>query len=120
MLDTNIVSDLISRPQGHVGARVDSLEPDMVVISIVVASELLFGAERKQSIKLTSRVREVLSSRSIVPLGDAADRHYAELRTRLERQGKLIGATTCSSLRTRSRWGRRWSPTMRTSGASTD
>jgi tRNA(fMet)-specific endonuclease VapC len=92
LLDTNIVSDLVRHPGGVIGARIAELADDTVVTSIIVASELRFGAERRGSERLTIQLEGILERLPVLPLGDDADRHYGTLRTALERQGTLIGA----------------------------
>jgi tRNA(fMet)-specific endonuclease VapC len=92
LLDTNIVSDLVRRPGGTIGAQIAGLPDDAVVTSIVVASELRFGAERRGSERLTEQLEGILKRLPVLPLGGDADRHYGELRAALERQGSLIGA----------------------------
>ena len=59
--------------------------------SIVVAAELRYGAARRRSERLTRRIEAVLSALDVLAFDEPADRRYAELRTRLERRGTLIG-----------------------------
>ena len=59
--------------------------------SIVVASELRFGAARRGSDRLRQAVERVLDAIPVLPLDSPVDRHYAAIRTQLERDGKLIG-----------------------------
>ena len=56
LLDTNTLSDLIKNPQGSVARRLARVDPDSVCTSIVVACELRFGAQRKASPLLLSKV----------------------------------------------------------------
>ena len=60
-------------------------------ISIIVACELRYGAARRRSARLTSQLEAVLEGIDILPLDERADRHYAEIRTDLERIGRPIG-----------------------------
>ena len=92
MLDTNTLSDLIRNPRGALVQRLSQIEPDSVCTSIVVACELRFGARRKGSETLTLRVEQLLASLAVLPFGEPADRHYADIRTVLERAGTLIGS----------------------------
>jgi len=91
MLDTNTLSDLIRNPRGAILQRLDSIDPDAVCTSIVVACELRFGAKRKGSDALTHRVEQLLASLTVLPLDEPADQHYADIRTALERAGTPIG-----------------------------
>lgn len=90
MLDTNIVSDLVRRPGGSIARRTAALEPGTFAISIVVASELQYGAERRRSGALTRQLEGVLSAIETLPLAEPADRHYGPIRTELERIGRPI------------------------------
>lgn len=92
MLDTNVLSELIRTPRGPVLERLSAIAPDAVCTSIVVACELRFGARRKASAALTQRVEQLLDTLTVLPLDAPSDRHYADLRTELERAGTPIGA----------------------------
>jgi tRNA(fMet)-specific endonuclease VapC len=90
ILDTNILSDLIDNPLGAAQKHLDHLIDAWVCTSIICAAELRYGAVRKQSIRLSHEVEEVLSRIEIVAFSPDADRHYAYLRTQLERRGTPI------------------------------
>ena len=81
LLDTNILSDLIRQPAGRVRDRIAECGEDSICTSIVVASELRFGAAKKGSARLTAQMEAVLGAISVVPLEEPADRHYASGRT---------------------------------------
>lgn len=92
LLDTNILSDLVRRPQGPVADKISEVGEDAVATSIVVAAELRFGAEKKGSPQLSARVASILNAIKILPLEPPADATYAGLRAELERRGTPIGA----------------------------
>jgi len=91
LLDTNIVSDLIRNPQGAVAKHVAEEGEESVCTSIVVASELRFGAAKRGSERLTAQLNTVLAVLDVLPLEIPADRSYGKLREHLQRQGKAIG-----------------------------
>lgn len=91
MLDTNVLSDLIRDPRSVLVQRLGSVQPEALCTSIVVASELRFGARRKGSAVLTQRVEQLLASLTVLPLDEPADQHYADIRAALERSGTPIG-----------------------------
>ena len=91
LLDTNILSDLIRHPQGVIAARIAAVGEAAVATSIIVASELYYGAERRGSERLTRQLEAVLSLLPVLPLGNDADAHYGRLRTDLEKRGQPIG-----------------------------
>lgn len=92
LLDSNSMSDLIRHPGGKVARRFAVVGEPVVCTSIVVACELRFGAAKKSSSELLSRVDELLASFNVLPLDREADRHYAEIRTHLNRKGQPIGS----------------------------
>lgn len=91
MLDTNAVSQLVRRPDCALARRVATLEPGSVVISVIVAAELRYGAERRGSARLTRQLEAVLSAIDVIALEEPADRHYGAIRSDLERVGRPIG-----------------------------
>ena len=91
MLDTNAVSDLVRRPDGLVARRAAALEPGSIAVSIIVAAELRYGAQRRGSERLTTQLEAVLSAIETLPLSEPADRHYGMIRVQLERLGRPIG-----------------------------
>lgn len=92
LLDTNIVSDLVHRPQGAVARRIARIGEDRVCTSIVVACELRFGAAKKASPRLTAQLEAILAVLPILPLEPDADRYYGEIRVALEKAGRPVGA----------------------------
>ncbi len=91
MLDTNILSDLINNPRGALVERMAALDPDTLCTSIVVACELRFGAQKKASAQLQSKVDQLLSRLAVLALDGEADRHCADIRCELQRAGTPIG-----------------------------
>ncbi|MFK5950923.1 MAG: type II toxin-antitoxin system VapC family toxin [Methylococcales bacterium] len=92
LLDTNILSDLIKNPRGVVAERMLSSGLEIYCCtSIIVACELRYGAEKKQSPKLSYNVEQVLNSLPILPLEEAVDKVYADIRVNLEGRGLPIG-----------------------------
>lgn len=92
LLDTNIVSDLVRNPQGSVAARIADVGEDKIATSIIVASELRYGAAKKGSVRLTRQLEAVLGAMLVLPFEAPADERYGELRVALEKAGKPIGA----------------------------
>ena len=92
LLDTNTVSDLVRKPQGKVAERILKVGETKVCTSIVVAAELRYGAEKKQSPRLSAQLEAVLGALEILPLEKPADVSYGSIRAQLERAGKPIGA----------------------------
>ncbi len=91
LLDTNILSDLVKNPQGKIANKIESVGESLVCTSIIVAGELLFGAQKRQSQKLTNQINLILSAINIIAFETPAERLYAEVRAELESSGNLIG-----------------------------
>ena len=95
LLDTNIISELMRNPQGTITERIAQEGESSICTSIIVASELYFGAAKKfqqtGSRRLLERVKLVLSAIDILPLEQPVEHHYAEIRSYLEKKGTLIG-----------------------------
>lgn len=91
LLDTNVVSDLVRNPQGEVAARISEVGEEAVCTSIVVASELRFGAAKSGSLRLRRQLDAILAALTVLPLESPADEHYAEIRAVLESTGTPIG-----------------------------
>ena len=91
MLDTNIVSELVRRPDGEAARGAASLEPGSIAVSIIVAAELRYGAARRRSARLTRQLEIVLAALEVLPLAEPADTHYAAIRSKLEHMGRTIG-----------------------------
>ena len=92
LLDSNSMSDMIRHPGGRVARRFAVVGEPVVCTSIVVACELRFGAAKKGSPELATRVDDLLASFKVLPLDREADRHYAEIRAHLTRNGRPIGS----------------------------
>jgi tRNA(fMet)-specific endonuclease VapC len=92
LLDTNIVSDLVRKPQGKVARHVRTVGEKHVCTSIIVATELRYGADKKGSPRLSSQLDAVLGALEVLPFETPADATYGLLRTRLEQAGTPIGA----------------------------
>ena len=63
LLDTNVLSDLLRHPVGAVRERIKTVGEEGVCTSIVVACELRYGAAKKRSAALSTRV-DIGGSRS--------------------------------------------------------
>jgi tRNA(fMet)-specific endonuclease VapC len=91
LLDSNILSDAIYNPRGHVAGRLERLQ-HLICTSIVVAAELRFGAAKSRSKNLSFRIDTLLEHVNVEPLGEPADTIYADLRAQLEKAGTPISA----------------------------
>ena len=84
LLDTNVVSDLVRRPQGPVAQRIREVGETQVCTSILVAAELRYGATKRGSRRLSAQLEAVLDALAVLPFEAPADIVYGRLRARLE------------------------------------
>lgn len=91
MLDTNMLSGLMKNPEGSIAHRIEQVGERSICCSIIVAAELRYGAEKKQSEALTRRVDAILAAIPVLPLTHPIDRHYATIRAELSNTGQPIG-----------------------------
>jgi tRNA(fMet)-specific endonuclease VapC len=92
LLDTNIVSDLVRRPQGRIAEHISEVGEAQVCTSVIVAAELRYGVAKKGSLRLTAQLEAVLGALNVLPFEAPADETYGLIRARLERAGQPIGA----------------------------
>jgi tRNA(fMet)-specific endonuclease VapC len=91
LLDTNICIYIAKQKPASVLNRFEQLKVGSVGMSIITYGELLYGAQKSQSSKKTIDFLEELSSLiPPLPLPTDAARHYGEIRSKLEKQGKPI------------------------------
>ncbi|KAF0285024.1 type II toxin-antitoxin system VapC family toxin [Spiribacter sp. 1M153] len=91
LLDTNIISALVRHPHGSTAQKIIDVGGHAVCTSIVVSSELQFGARKAGSERLQKQVDAVLSAIEILPLDQPVDVEYAKVRHHLESNGSVIG-----------------------------
>ena len=92
LLDTNI---LIAALKGHpaVKQRLEFLPLTSMRLSAIVLGELEFGAEKSaHGERNRARLATLAHRLPLVGIDYDTTRHYAQVRTRLERQGTPIGA----------------------------
>ena len=92
LLDTSILSQLVRQPQGVIARRIARIGEEKICTSIIVGCELRYGAAHRSSARLTRQVEAVLAAIEVLPFDADADRHYAAIRSALERKGTPIGA----------------------------
>lgn len=80
LLDTNIISVMVSEPDGVVAERVSAFADYAICTSIIVAAEVKYGVAKRGSQRLALQVAEVLDSIWILPLEHPVDNMYARLR----------------------------------------
>jgi tRNA(fMet)-specific endonuclease VapC len=90
--DTDVLSAVLRRdpPLGLI-RRLAQVPPEEQYTTAITLGEMLFGASRRGSPRLTERVRDLLrSAQTILPFDEAAAEVYGPLRAELEGQGRRL------------------------------
>ena len=90
MLDTDISSYIIKRRPSSLVEKFER-HGETLSVSVITAAELRFGAEKAARPKLTELVEAYLDRLAILDWTNEVTRHYARIRSLLERSGKPIG-----------------------------
>jgi tRNA(fMet)-specific endonuclease VapC len=92
MLDTDIASYIIKGRFPNIEARLSTIEPSMVCLSVITRAELLYGLKRLPSgHRLHIGVRQFLKIVRVLPWDWEAADFYAEIRHQLTTSGQPIG-----------------------------
>lgn len=93
MLDTNICSFIIRKKPLHVKEKLKTVSKNnRIILSSIVASELLYGAYKNGNTKLIDTVRTFIDFFEVLPFDLNAAEEYGKIRAYLEKKGKIIGA----------------------------
>jgi len=93
LLDSDICIYRLSGRHPHVAAHFDRLRPGEAVISAIAYAELLLGAGKSVAPAVAAaRLAALTRVAAVAVLPLDASRHYAEIRSHLERAGTPIGA----------------------------
>ncbi len=90
MLDTDISSYIIKRRPSSLLDRFEE-HGETLNVSVITAAELRFGAEKAARPMLTELVEAYLDRLAILDWTNEVTRHYARIRSQLERSGTPIG-----------------------------
>ncbi len=92
LLDTNTVSYILKGSPPRVRQRLARIPMEGISISAITEAELRFGLARRPDAKnLRFAVEEFLLRVDILSWDSAAARHYADIRTEIERAGSPMG-----------------------------
>lgn len=93
MMDTNICIYLIKKKPVHVLKRLQQVKISDISISSITLSELEYGVQKSSYLsKNKMALTEFLAPIDILFYDDIAAEKYGEIRSNLEREGKVIGS----------------------------
>ena len=91
-LDTNICIYYLTGKYSVITGNIKNTDPIHIKIPSIVKAELIVGALKSKKRNENLRfINTFLSYFEIVPFGDNESEIYAEVRTNLEKAGKIIG-----------------------------
>lgn len=92
LLDTNICIYLIKGNPIGVTSKFENIEIGRVAMSIVTYGELLYGAAKSNyTAKSLEVLQEFVNIVPVLPMPIGAAKYYGDVRSKLEKQGKIIG-----------------------------
>lgn len=93
MLDTNICSFIIRNKPKSIKEKLKKVEENNIIaLSSIVVSELIYGATKKESPKLMKIVTSFIDNFIVYDYSKVSAQFYGNIRTDLEKKGKIIGA----------------------------
>jgi len=91
LLDTNFCIELMNERNSLAVRKLASVSPREIRLCSIVKAELYHGAYKSGREKNLAIVRTFSTAFESLPFDDSAAETYGQLRTTLEKQGKLIG-----------------------------
>lgn len=91
LLDTNILSALMSNPHGPVRDNIVRVGAEAVFTSLIVVAEVKYGIRKKGSALLARQFASILPYLPVEGLAAPIDDFYASIRAVTEKAGKSIG-----------------------------
>ena len=91
LLDTNILSDVAHDPTGPVARKLDEIDPDSIVSSVVVAAEVWFGVENNPSYRSRARTESFMETVRVLGMGPEVVRVYGRVRAEMQKSGRSLG-----------------------------
>lgn len=92
LIDTNICIYIINKRPFEVIRKLKGMDIGDIGISSITVSELHYGVCNSKRIKENlKRLEEFLDPFEILPYGEKASKFYGKIRSKLEKQGNVIG-----------------------------
>lgn len=90
LLDTNIISEAINKPNGKIARKLSRLKQNSYGMSAIVSCEIHYGVEKKPSQKIADQIRRGLKTIPFLDFPAGAAKTYGFIRADLERRGLPI------------------------------
>ena len=92
LIDTNICIYIMNKRPPDVIRRCKNTDVGMIGISTITISELQYGVSKSRyKERNLNRLEEFLMPFEILPYDEKASKYYGEIRSKFEKQGRLIG-----------------------------
>lgn len=92
LLDTNIVSEAIKKPNGKIARKLSRLKANSFGLSAIVLCEILYGVGKNPSEKIAKQIRRGMQSIPVLDFPAGAAQTCGMIRSDLERRGLPIGS----------------------------
>ncbi len=93
LIDTNICIYLMNQQPPEVIQRFKSVGVGAIGVSIITVSELQYGVAKSKHVQQNAkRLRGFLVPFDILPYDEVAAKFYGPIRSKLEKQGQMIGS----------------------------
>lgn len=93
MLDTDICIYVIKRKPVSVLEHLELLQPGQLALSVITFAELMNGAKKSQHVEQNvARLNALNEFLEILPFDKQAAIAYGDIRSSLEKQGRVIGS----------------------------
>lgn len=91
LLDTNTCIHFLNGSSSNIKQQLQNSTPHEIVLCSVVKAELLYGARHSQKVEANlQRLKQFFAPLNSLSFDDRSAEEYAQIRTDLTRQGKLI------------------------------
>ena len=92
LLDTNACIQYLNGTSANLKRKLESRQHEEIYLCAVVRAELFYGAIKSANVsRNVQKLRHFLSRFISLPFDDQSAEIYGELRTQLEKEGKVIG-----------------------------
>lgn len=92
LLDTNICIYVVKKAPQRVLEKFEQMVVGEVAMSTITYGELLYGVQKSHHPKKNILIlKELISLIPVLPIATEAGKYYGEIRSKLEKQGNLIG-----------------------------
>jgi tRNA(fMet)-specific endonuclease VapC len=92
LLDTNVCIRFLNKSSPELTLKLIGTDPDEIFLCSIVKAELFYGAHKSNNpLKTLKAQKEFCNRFKSLPFDDSAAEVYGEIRSSLEKKGRIIG-----------------------------